>query len=312
MARKLRYTPEGGALFEITCRTIHSRFLLRPNPLLNEIIVGVLARAKRRYGVELSAFFFLSNHFHFLVRVDDSQQLASFMGYVCSKLAREVGRLTGWREKIFSRRYQAILVSEEESAQVERLIYLLSHGAKENLVSRPQDWPGVHCVNALLSGQPIEGIWFDRTKEYGARSRGEDAAPKKFATQEALELDPLPCWRHVPSQQYRQRIAELVEAIVATAEIRRKESGREPAGAAVIRSQNPLGQPAKTKRSPAPLVHAASRRIRREIYEMYARFVTAFREAAEQLRAGDRSAKFPDGSFPPSLPFVRVELVPAA
>jgi hypothetical protein len=61
------------------------------------------------------------------------------MGYVCSKLAREVGRLTGWREKIFSRRYQAILISEEESAQVERLIYLLSHGAKENLVSRPQD-----------------------------------------------------------------------------------------------------------------------------------------------------------------------------
>lgn len=73
------------------------------------------------------------------VRVEDSQQLARFMGYVCSKLAREVGRLTGWREKIFSRRYQAILISEEESAQVERLIYLLSHGAKENLVSRPQD-----------------------------------------------------------------------------------------------------------------------------------------------------------------------------
>jgi hypothetical protein len=44
-------------------------------------------------------------------RVDDSQQLSRFMGYVCSKLAREVGRLTGRREKIFSRRYQAILSS---------------------------------------------------------------------------------------------------------------------------------------------------------------------------------------------------------
>jgi REP element-mobilizing transposase RayT len=198
MARKLRYTPEDGALFEITCRTIHSRFLLRPNLLLNEIVVGVLARAKRRYGVELSAFCFLSNHFHFLIRVEDSQQLARFMGYVCSKLAREVGRLTGWREKIFSRRYQAILISEEESAQVERLRYLLSHGSKENLVPRPQDWPGVHCVDALLTGQPMEGTWFDRTKEYAARSRGEDVAPRRFATREVLELDPLPCWRHVP------------------------------------------------------------------------------------------------------------------
>jgi REP element-mobilizing transposase RayT len=63
MPRKLRYTPEGGALYEITCRTIHSRFLFRPTRRLNEIIVGTLARAKRRYGVEISAFCCLSNHF---------------------------------------------------------------------------------------------------------------------------------------------------------------------------------------------------------------------------------------------------------
>ncbi len=28
--------------------------------------------------------------------------------YFLSKVAREIGRLTGWREKIFGRRYQAI------------------------------------------------------------------------------------------------------------------------------------------------------------------------------------------------------------
>ena len=61
MARRLRHTPEGGALFEVTCRTIQSRFLLRPSLLLNEIILGALARAKHRYGVELSAFIFLSS-----------------------------------------------------------------------------------------------------------------------------------------------------------------------------------------------------------------------------------------------------------
>ena len=308
MARKLRYTPEGGALFEITCRTIHSRLLLRPTRLLNEIIIGVLARAKRRYDVEISAFCCLSNHFHILVRVDDSQQLSCFMGYVCSKLAREVGRLTGWREKIFSRRYQAILVSEEEAAQVDRLSYLLSHGAKENLVVRPQDWPGVHCVNALLSGKPLEGTWFDRTQEYAARQRGEDVPRHRFATPEILELDPLPCWKGLLPEQYRKRIAGLVDAIVAVAAARRKESGREAAGVAAIRAQNPLSEPAKTKRSPAPLVHAASKRVREEIYRMYGLFVAAFREAAEHLKAGDRSARFPEGSFPPGLPFVKAGL----
>ncbi len=131
MARRLRHTPEGGALFEITCRTIQSRFLLRPSPLLNEIIVGALARAKRLYGVELSAYIFLSNHLHILVWAADSQQLAGFMGYFLSKLAREVVRLTGWRDKVFARRYRAIPVSEEEAAQVERLVYILSNGCKE-------------------------------------------------------------------------------------------------------------------------------------------------------------------------------------
>jgi REP element-mobilizing transposase RayT len=305
MARKLRYTPDGGACYEVTCRTIHSRLLFRPTRKLNDIIVGVVARAKRRYGVEIAAFCCLSNHFHLLVWVQDSQQLARFMGYLCSKLAREVGRLTGWREKVFSRRYQAILVSDEEAAQVERLVYLLSHGAKENLVARPQDWPGVHCIHALLTGQPMEGTWFDRTREYAARQRGEDVPPDRFASREELEFDPLPCWRALPANQYRQRIADLVDSIVASAEARRKESGKEPAGATVIQSQNPTSQPARTKRSPAPLVHAASRRVRQEIYRMYGLFVAAFREAAEHLKAGDRTARFPEGSFPPGLPFVK-------
>jgi hypothetical protein len=36
---------------------------------------------------------------------------------------------------------------------------------------------------------------------------------------------------------------------------------------------------------------------------MYSCFVAAFRDAAEKLRLGDRTASFPAGSFPPALPF---------
>jgi hypothetical protein len=43
----------------------------------------------------------------------------------------------------------------------------------------------------------------------------------------------------------------------------------------------------------------------RSLREMYGLFLAAFRDAAELLKAGDRSAKFPAGSFPPGLPFVR-------
>lgn len=40
------------------------------------------------------------------------------------------------------------------------------------------------------------------------------------------------------------------------------------------------------------------------MWEAYAWFVAAFREAADKLRVGDRNAAFPIGSFPPRLPSV--------
>ena len=178
------------------------------------------------------------------------------MGYFNSKLAREVARSTGWRDKVFSRRYHAILISDEEEAQVGRLVYVLSHGCKENLVARPQDWPGVHCVTALLTAQPIEGSWFDRTKEWEARQLGEEFSVRQFAETEVVTLAPLTCWRHLSPEQYRHRIAELIEAIVAQAATRRAATGIEPLGAVDILRQHPFSQPTKTKRTPGPLVHA--------------------------------------------------------
>src|SRR5436305_14294273 len=63
MARKLRYIPEGGALVEVTCRTLQGRLLLRPSPELNDITAAILGRAQRLYPVEIVAFQALSNHY---------------------------------------------------------------------------------------------------------------------------------------------------------------------------------------------------------------------------------------------------------
>ena len=61
MPRSLRYVPEGGSLVEVTTRTIQSRLLLTPKPLLNHIILGALARASRLYEVGIVAHCFVSN-----------------------------------------------------------------------------------------------------------------------------------------------------------------------------------------------------------------------------------------------------------
>jgi hypothetical protein len=226
------------------------------------------------------------------------------MGYFNSNLAREAGRLVDWREKFWSRRYRAIVVSDEEGAQRERLKYVLSHGAKEGLVGDPMEWPGVHAIRPLLDGEPLQGIWFDRTQEYAARQRGEEFERLRFTTQYSVRLSPLPCWEDLPLEIQRRRIAEIAEEIGAGAAARQEEKGVAPMGADTIRRQNPHHRPAKTKKSPAPLFHAATKRVRDDLLNTYYAFVAAFREAAERLKAGDRNAGFPLGSFPPGLPFV--------
>ncbi len=304
MSRRLRFIPDGGALVEVTCRALHSRLLFRPSLVLNQILIGALARIKTRHGVRIFFFVCASNHLHILLGVDDARQLARFMGDFSSKLAREVGRLTGWKQKIFSRRYQAIVVSGEDEAQIARLRYGLAHGAKEDLVERPREWPGVHAVRALLEGEILEGLWFDRTQEYLARRRGETFDRLQYATREILELDPLPCWKHLSEAERHRRTAALVEDIEAETAARRKRTGIKPLGPAAVLAQDPLRQPKKTKKSPAPAFHAASKAVRRELWNAYSLFVAAYRDAAEKLRAGVRNVAFPTGSFPPALPFV--------
>jgi hypothetical protein len=115
----------------------------------------------------------------------------------------------------------------------------------------------------------------------------------------------LPCWEHLSAEAYRARVAELIGQIEADAAAKREQTGIEPLSRERILRQHPHSQPNQAKKSPAPLFHAFTKRARRELYEAYAWFVAAFREAAEKLREGDRNARFPTGSFPPHLPFVR-------
>jgi REP element-mobilizing transposase RayT len=287
----------------VTCRTVHGRYLLLPSPLRDEIVLGVLARALARYGARCISFAFMSSHYHLLLEVDSALQLSRTMNYFNSKLAKEIGRLTDWRDKVWSRRYQAIPVSQEDVAQIARFKYVLSHGVKENLVAHLRDWPGVHAVRALLDGVSLEGRWFNRTLEYAARRRGEAFDKLKYSTPETVKLEPLPCWRHLEPEQRKKLIAALVKEIEDKAAAMRKRDGVEVAGVDAVLAHHPHDRPEKLKKGPAPLFHAATKEMRQFLWGLYAEFVSRFRDAADKLRAGVE-AIFPAGSFPPALPYV--------
>ena len=304
MGRPLRFIPEN-SLVEVTARTLQGRFLLKPSPGWREIFVGVLARAQERYPVRIHGFVCLSNHYHLLVSPLDAYQLAAFMRYLNTNLSKEAGRLHRWRGTLIQRRYRAILVSEEPAAQIARLRYLLAHGVKEGLVAKADHWPGPHCAAALLANTALEGVWYDRSREYAARNAGETTTPKEFVTRYELRLDPLPCWSHQDAAARERYVAELVQATEDEARMRHRKQGTRPLGRTAVLRQHPHHRPQNLAWSPSVLVHTATKRVRQDIFRAYGLFLAAFGEAVARLRAGDLSARFPEGSFPPPLHLIR-------
>ncbi len=246
----------------------------------------------------------LSTHAHLLAYPQDAKQLGSFMRHAGGNLSKEIGGLHGWSGKLWARRYRGILVSDEEEDQIARLRYLLAAGVKEDLVERAIDWPGVNSARALTRDHALRGWWFDRSREYAARRRGERPGRYEFATEETVFLDPLPCWRHLPIEEVRRRVRDLIRDIEREAAAERRRSGKPVLGADVVMASDPHHRPQKLKRSPAPDFHARRKAVREAMREAHAWVVVKYREAAERLRAGDLRVAFPEGTLPPSLPFI--------
>lgn len=307
MPRPLRWIPPG-QMVEITCRTLQGRAFLRPGDEANRRIVGVLGRAQRRSGLTIHAVTVLSNHYHLLATPRDAQQLATFMGFVQTNLAKELNRLHGWSGPVWARRYRSIPVDEDTECQEARLRYVLSNAVKEDLVERCTEWPGVHCARALLSGDPLRGVWYDRSGFAEARRRVGEATLEDHAEEETLVLTPLPCWSDLPDDEIRERLRFLIDSIEAEHRERRKREGRSVVGTEALRKGNPL-QPTsvsgdRREATAAPLVHVRSAVRKRKLLDAYREFLVAFAAAAARLRGGEDRPRFPAGSFPPGLPFV--------
>lgn len=293
-------------LVEVTTRTQQERFLLRPSPEVNRIILGVIARAQKRTGMKICGLAVLSNHYHMLVVPESTKQLSDFMEYVNGLIARKVGTLHGWSGKFWHRPYSHIIVSDEPEAQIGRLRYLFSQGVKEGLVRDSADWPGVQSVGALSRGyaEMGGGVWRNQTGEYNAGRGGKDLNPEDFLSEETVILSPVPCLVDWPHRRRIELMVDLLRDISAVARRRRDETGKPPLGRKKILRQDPHSRPETSSSSPAPAFHAVSREHHEKLRELYREFVNAYREAAELLKYGVLDAVFPPGCFPPGLPYV--------
>lgn len=296
---------EPNVVYEVTCRTIQGRYLLVPSNNMIERVAGVIGRAQFLFkSISVYAVHALSDHMTWLLSASNPAEISKFIGHVNGNISKEIGLLHDWPGKMWERRARPIPVLDD-TALVARFKYLLSQGCKEGLVEAPRDWPGLTCVHALIGDRPLSGLWFDRDAEHKHKRRkgGEDKyGPLNFSSRYDVTFAKLPCWADLDDDAYEKRVRAMADTIRTETRAAFPRDTNPVLGAKAVMAFHPHYRPGTLARSPAPLCHASTRATRQEYKTRYRNFVNAFRHAAEQLKKGVVSVRFPPFAFPPRLP----------
>jgi hypothetical protein len=309
MSRPLAFQQQPFEMCEWTWRVRHQAHMLRPDEACRDRLRGVLGRAQALFGDDFRLYYATieSTHIHLDAATRDAQVAAAVKCFIATNMSKEVQSLRGGpRGGLWARPCRAVPVLDGQVE--ERLMYLLAHGYKSNLVANIADWPGLDMLPAVLEGARLEGTWYDRDQYQrdllswrrreaalapdGAGRRpqlGAKPSLEDYATVYPVTLHPPPGWEALSEAEQQQRWAHLVcQAEAKYADRRRGE----PLGLANVLAVDPRHTPeAAAPDTPAPPVHGdpAQRRTWRAAYR---RFVDTYRACVSEVAAG-RSATFP-------------------
>ena len=299
--------------YHVISKLFQGLCLLVPTKELNDILLGVIARAQARWpDVKLYAYAILSNHLHLMLQ-GHPQQLPHFIGFIKREITRRCAPLVGWSgDTMWSRAYVSTALPTAE-AQLHCLRYILGQGVKEGLVERPEAWPGPHCAHHFWGEGPVSGVWLDGTR-YGKALYKERLKPAerrrpvdkaRYTTRYTVRLDRLPVWAGLSEEEVASEL-EVMRSEVVEEGIRLRGGRRALGVAGVMRQERRRARPV-----PRPPWWEGRRRMvcwskpgsaeTRAYVERYWSFQWAFREASKAYLGGDETVEFPEGAFKPPV-----------
>ena len=292
-----------GTVHFVTNRTEHEMLFLLPTEKITNLIQCWFARALCLYGqgLEVYAFIFLSNHFHFLVN-DTHGTLAAFMWYFQSNLAKAVNRELNRKGRFWSREYDDVIL-DGEAEFWDRFAYIHANAVKSGLVDTAAEWVGWSSLEGTLSDGSYSFEMLNATKLHNATRRGQKVDKSKFLERWSFALTPPPSLCGKPVEERAQFIRDLMQS--AEAEYRAKRENKPALGAARILKQRPTDRPKASSFRTRIKVFCLNRERRRALLNSYRKFVGTYRETFDAFRdaASKRrrpAVEWPDGSYPPS------------
>ena len=299
-SRPLRDTsPE--KLHLLSCRTLRSKLLFIPKAELNHIVGGVLARYQSLYQIEIFAIIVLSNHYHILAQAPEGN-IPRFFECVNREIAQRVNRYLGRTGFVWSRRYDDLVVLEEEDA-LEALLYIVTNNVKHALGSHSKNWPGISSYSQALGGKNKTYRFCNYTEYHTAKRKsersGELVRKSDFEIEYVLEISSLakfPRLRRI----VKSSLPNLIEKRIKKLLTEHKVAGRAIMSRKAILTQAVQGKyPRETNKTPRPICYTRNPQAL-AMYAKQLRLIRAdYADASYRFRQEEYSAPFPPYTLKP-------------
>ncbi len=274
-----------GQVAHISRRCVGRKFLLRPDDYINEAIAYDFALSVTRYGQEVSAATFMSNHYHAFIldtTAKRSDCVRRFNRCMTIRLQSHRG-VDGpcWDHRPFG---DTVIMGEQ--TEMEILLYIWLNPVKDGLVERVEDWPGYKILPKHW-GKPIT---VKKPEKYFGR-----AGPDELT----WVPQPPPSLRHLPLEEAialaEERIADKEAEF---AEKRKREQNGDVMGAEKVQALNPLEAPQQPCQKPGPCPRFAcdNEALKKSAQKIYEAFLDQYETQRQRWLLG-KEVVFPFGTL---------------
>lgn len=254
-------------------------------------VASAVARAQQKYGTKVFALVVMSNHIQLVVKTK-GKNLGKFMGYIKARIAETINLLTGKRGPLWSRRYDAQPILDDEAA-ADRVAYCLDNPVDAKLVDRFDSWPGLNLAFGMGESDSINFEYLDRTAWHRA---GRPDRLDSFYRTATLQLSPLPKLEGMERSVVRESVSSWLGRRCQKRERSGSVPGIEGVFAAAFESR-----PDKPNRSRRPYAFG-SKDNKAKYYQGVSILYQRYTEASERFRSGQYDVHFPDGMYRPPIP----------
>jgi REP element-mobilizing transposase RayT len=273
----------------ITRRTDLRHMLLRPDPVMTQIIVYLLAVIAKRTGFRVHAVCAMSTHIH-LVVTDVECKLPEFLQAFHLLIARCTMAHRRWGAPVWDKSPTSVVRLETRAAVVEKIAYVLANPVAAGLVEHAHEWPGAKVLASELG-----------RAELAARRPNVYLNPNNWPDEATLPIVLPPGVEPTEADSFRKQVAAELESLEAQARGELQERGGRWLGADRARRVRPTARATsvepKIDRNPTFAVGRNHGEEWRNAAAAVRAFRAAYRHALDRWCEGLRDVVFPAGTW---------------